>query len=60
MTQYVSSSSSIYYYIRLYPHQIDHNLINYYWNNIDAEVEDGVVIVGGEGGVDITSAHQKQ
>ena len=56
MTQHVSSSS-MYYYIRLYPHQIDHNLINYYWNNIDAEVEDDVVIVGGEGGVEITSAH---
>ena len=32
--------------------------MNHYWNNIDAEVEDGVVIVD-SGGVDINSVHPK-
>ena len=58
-TQYELLLSSIYYHIQLHPRQIDHNQINYYWNNNDTEV--GYSVVGGGGGkVDIDSVHQKK
>ena len=54
----ITTTTSIYYYIQLHSHQTDNNSMKRYWNNIDTEVGDGVVVCGV--GVDINEAYQEQ